>query len=473
MSTNFFQDIYDKSPSFVQTIALNLYAIKVHRERYGKHFKKIYRDLTESQYYKKSEIEKYQNFRLRAIVLHAYHTTRYYKQLFDEHALKPDDIKTTEDLRKIPVLTKEIIKNRFNDLISNAFLKKNLIHGHTSGTTGTPLDILWDKNTCEYTNAVDWRQKNWAGVKYGDRMAIILGRTIVPINNANPPFWRMNYIHNQLWLSAFHLTDENLKYYFQKLKNYKPVAIEGYPSTVYLLARYLNERSETFPLRSVLTSSETLYPLQREAIETAFCCKVFDFYGMAERVIFATECEAHTSPHLNFEYGLTEIVDENNKPVEPGRTGFIISTSLQNMGMPLIRYRTSDVSCIKKEKCVCGREMPMIEKITTKAEDIIICPDGRLISPSVLTHPFKPLVNIDKSQIIQDNLNHITIKIVKKHGYSNNDEAKLLEAFKHRVGNDMIIDIDYVDEIERSKSGKYRWVISKAAKEIYNFNNFE
>jgi phenylacetate-CoA ligase len=188
---------------------------------------------------------------------------------------------------------------------------------------------------------------------------------------------------------------------------------------------------------------------------------VFDFYGLAERVLFATECEAHSGRHLNFEYGLTEIVDGTDHPVKNGKMGVVVSTSLQNLGMPFIRYKTSDVSQIRNQFCSCGRHMLLLDDITTKAEDIVVTPDGRMISPSVLTHPFKPMHNIEKSQIIQEEMNHIIIKIVKRPGYSENDTQTLLASFKERVGNDMDIMIEFVDDIPTTKSGKFRWVISK------------
>ncbi|MES0327639.1 MAG: hypothetical protein ABUK13_05550 [Gammaproteobacteria bacterium] len=472
MSNDLLQNIYEKLPNIVQTAALNVYAYRVHKERYGKEFFKVYNDLLRTQYYSKEEIIKYQETELKKIIQHAYDTTSYYHELFDANSLKPADIQSRNDLYKIPVLTKDLIRENFDGLISSSFKKKELVHGHTSGTTGTPLDILWDQNTCIYTNAVDWRQKNWAGINYGDKLALVLGRVVVPPGKKTPPFWKMDYIHNQLWMSAFHLSSENIKHYLKKLRQYKPVAIEGYPSTVYLVAKFLNESGNTFPVKSVLTSSETLYPLQKEAIEKAFECKVFDFYGMAERVLFSTECDAHTDHHLNFEYGLTEIVDDNDNPLAEDEKGFIVSTSLQNYGMPLIRYKTSDVSAIKSQQCPCGRHMPMLEKITTKAEDIIVCPDGRLISPSILTHPFKPIENIEESQIVQEDINNITIKIVKKADFKNEDAEKLLDGLKYRLGDDMNINIEFVSKIERSASGKFRWVISKVVKDIYDFNNY-
>jgi phenylacetate-CoA ligase len=454
----------------MQTVFLNAYALRVHKERYGNRFLRIYENLLNSQYFTSDEIEQYQNKQLRLLVQNAYETVPYYKDLFHRNHLKPADIRSSSDLHKIPLLTKEIIKANFDRLISGSFRKRDLVHGHTSGTTGTPLDVLWDRNTCIYTNAVDWRQKNWAGIRYRDKIALILGRMVVPARNTEPPFWKMDYLHNQLWLSAFHLSDRYLGHYFDKLEKFCPVALEGYPSTTYLLARYLNEQGRIFPLKAVLTSSETLYPLQREAIEKAFDCRVFDFYGMAERVIFATECEAHADHHLNFEYGLTEIVDEEGNPTDAGNHGLVVSTSLQNFGMPLIRYKTSDVSAFKPHACTCGRQMPLLENITTKAEDIIVSPDGRLISPSILTHPFKPMVNIEKSQIIQEDMNSIRVRIVRKPGYTENDTETLLQGLQPRVGHDMKIYVEYADDIERTSSGKYRWVISRVVKNIYDFN---
>ena len=457
----FSQALYDKSPTVLQTVFLNLYALGVHKERYGRKFKTLLDELGRSQYFSTTQIDEYQDQLLRQIIKHSYATVSYYRELFDRLKLSPEDIRTKSDLQKLPVLTKDDVRRNKQKLLSTACKRRRLIHGHTSGTTGSPLDVLWDSNVCVYTNALDWRQKMWAGVNPGDRMALLLGRTISPVKRKFPPYWRMNYVHNQLWMSSFHMNDENLKLYVNKLKKFQPVAVEGYPSTVYVLARYLRFRGLTLPVRAVFTSSETIYPIQRETIEQAFECRVFDFYGLAERVIFATECEAHSGRHLNFEYGVTEIVDSEYAPVSRGRTGVVVSTGLQNFGMPLIRYKTSDVSAMRSAPCSCGRSMPRIEDVTTKADDIIVKPDGTMISPSVLTHPFKPMHQIEKSQIIQEDLEHITIKIVKRDGYRNRDTERLLRSFQDRIGADISIHIEFVSDIPRTSAGKYRWVISK------------
>ena len=182
---------------------------------------------------------------------------------------------------------------------------------------------------------------------------------------------------------------------------------------------------------------------------------------MAERVVFASECERHSGHHLNLDYGITEFLDSNNETVEDGKLGKIVATSLHNFAMPFIRYETSDATASKTGTCPCGRGFPLIEDIATKHESIVTLPDGRLISPSVLTHPFKPMHNIAESQIIQEAVDQLIVKIVKRNGYSVNDEIALLKAFGERLGSKMKINVEYVDSIPRTKNGKFRWVVSK------------
>jgi phenylacetate-CoA ligase len=145
--------------------------------------------------------------------------------------------------------------------------------------------------------------------------------------------------------------------------------------------------------------------------------KVYDCYGLAERVMYSGECPTGEGHHLYMEYGITEVVDNENNIVEDGTYGRLIATSLHNYGMPLIRYEVGDVTAYKKNPCSCGRGLPLLEAVTTKAEDIVITSDGRFISSSVLTHPFKPMCNIEKSQIIQESPDEMVIKIVQRENY--------------------------------------------------------
>ena len=456
-----FQSVYDKAPYVVQSFLLNLYALGIHRERYGKPFTLAFEELQKTQWFSPDQIHQYQTERLQVLVRHAYDTVPFYRKRFDEHGVSPEDIKNLCDISRLPILTREDVRSAGDMLISSRYSKSKLIHGHTSGTTGSPLSCYWDKQTCVYNNAADWRQKMWAGLQYGDGIALFLGRTIVPTNKTSPPLWQHDRVHNMLWMSSFHLSEKYLPYHLEKLRSFQPAAIEGYPSTTFILARYLKKIGQKLPLKAVLTSSETLMPHQRELIEDSFEAPVFDLYGMAERVAFASQCAEAHEYHLNFELALNEVVDNNGLPVEQGKEGYLVGTSLLNFGMPFIRYKSSDITAIDSGQCSCGRFMPRFKGITTKDEDIVVTPEGKLVSSSVLTHPFKPLEAIQESQIIQEKIDLLHIKIVRSQNYKDSDSEHLINALHERVGTNMKIELEFVEAIPRTKSGKFRWVISK------------
>lgn len=458
---NVLENIYRRSPIAVQTVFLNVKAIELYFERYGRKFRKLFDEFDKNQWRNTTELELYQDQQLRRIIRHAYETVPYYSDLMRSLKLRPDDIKSKADLPKLPTLTKEDIRRNSARLLSSAYPKALLRHGHTSGTTGSPLDFHYDIHTCVVHHVADWRYKNIGGVSYGEPYASLLGRVTVPLKQTRPPFWRRNYVNNQLFLSAFHLRKQNLPFYFEVLRSEGIRALEAYPSTAYILALYLRSTGQTFPLKCVFTSSETLFDYQREAIEAAFECKVLDAYGMAERVMFATECAEHHGHHVNSDYGITEFLDSQKQPVSPGRVGTIVATSLHNLAMPFIRYETSDASSAMTDTCRCGRGFPMMHSVATKQESIVTLPDGRLISPSVLTHPFKPMHNIAESQIIQEKVDELLVKIVKRPSYSAADEETLLSGFKERLGDDVKVRISYVDEIPRTANAKFKWVISR------------
>ncbi len=453
--------VYGLSPALIQDVLLSLEGRRLIKERFGVRYEDLTALWDETQWYSTAELEELQNEKLRLIVRHAYETVPYYRRVMDAAKLTPGDITTVADLQKLPVLTKDDVRRNMKDLISTT-AGKGLLEGHSSGTTGSPIDILYDKNTAVAHNAAIWRNRRWVGFDFGTHpYASLLGRVIVPIDRVRPPFWRYNRPWKQLFLSSFHLREENLPCYFDAMDKYDVQALQAYPSTAYILARYLEQKDAYFPLKYVFTSSETLLDIQREVIEERFRCRVLDNYGLAEKVAYAGECQCHEGHHLFMEYGVTEIVDEDNMTVDDGEYGRMVCTGLHNLGMPLIRYDVGDVSAYKRTRCSCGRGLKLLEPVTTKAEDIVVTPSGRFISSSVLTHPFKPMNMIERSQIIQETPDRLTIRIVKRPGYTSRDTEVLLKEMYARVGDEMRVDVEFVKEIPLSRNGKYRWVISR------------
>lgn len=455
--------LYAKAPVWAQNLLLTGYGAILERQRYGGRYAE-YRDaLTASQWRSRGDIEAYQDERLRVLVAHAYEHVPYYRRVFEERKLSPADIRTSLDLPKLPVLTKADIRRSFAELRSRAVAGRRFRTGHTSGTTGTPLTVGYDLDTVWMTYAVFDRHYEWAGASLAhrpDRIAVARGNVIVPLAQKAAPYWRLNRPQNQLMLSSFHLSQENLPAYFDAMRRFEATVVDGYPSTLYVLAKYLQNRGEHFPVKAAITSSETLYEFQRSVIEERFKCRVFDYYAAAERVVFSGECDHHRGHHVSMEYGIAEVVDDDGQPCSRGTTGRLVGTSLHNLGMPLIRYASSDLSALKPEMCSCGRGLELMADVTTKAEDVLTLPDGRLISPSVLTHPFKPLDCIDGSQIVQTAPDLVEVRIVPGHDYTPAHELQLISDLQHRLGQGVRIKVRKVEALEVSKNGKFKWVIS-------------
>ena len=454
------ESVYRRSPQWLQTALLNVHAWRIGKHRFGPRLEAAVNGLLERERWPASQMRSYQDERIRAMVLLAHEKSPYYRKLMAEVGVHPTDIRGAADLPKLPLLTKETIRSQGEDLLTERRHRRSWVEGHTSGTTGSPLALWYDRETCVMTNAVDYRQKRWAGMGHEDWIAMFLGRVVVPPQQTAPPFWRANVVHRQLWCSSFHLSGSNLEHYVDEIRRRGIRFLEGYPSTLYIIAKHLTGQGRTLPMQAVFSSSETLHTIQREAIETAFGCPLFDFYGHAERVLFATECEYHAGKHLSEEFGYCELVDEDGQPVRDGETGYLVGTSLHNTAMPMLRYRTGDLSALEVGACPCGRTSRRIRNVTTKAEDTVVTPDGRLISPSILTHPFKPFDQIIESQIIQTRIDHLLVKVVPSAEFTDVDEQKLIAGLRERLGPEVHVQIERVTEIPREASGKFRWVIS-------------
>ena len=459
-----FKRLYDWSPVAVQNLLLTAFSSRLNRQRYGGRFPEFRALLEESQWWDRGRLQAWQEQQLRSVLTHAYEHVPYYREVFRHRGYDPARFQGLEDLRKLPVLERDVVKHRIGDLKARVLPHGGLTEGHTSGTTGSPITLFYDSNMIAMNYAVMERQYRWAGLrmeKNGDRAAVLRGNVIVPLGQKRPPFWRHNRALNQLILSSFHLSPGNLDAYLAALRRFEPAVLDGYPSSLYVLAKLLQSEGKRLPLRAAITSSETLYDFQREAIEAAFECRVFDYYAAAERVIFSVECDRHSGHHVCEEYGVTELLDDAGEPAAAGAEGYMVGTTLHNLGMPLIRYRTTDRGAFKGAACGCGRSLALMEDVTTKAEDVLRLRDGRLISPSVLTHPFKPLDAIEGSQLVQTDLDRLLIRIVPGGGFTDAERDHLVRELKARLGDDMRIDIELVDELPRTSRGKFKWVINE------------
>jgi len=463
--------IYRKSPAALQNIFTSAYGLRKCFFERADELRTRLRELDRTQWLDIDSLRQIQSEKLRELVQYAYREIPYYRRLFDQRGLNPGQIQDLSDLNRIPLLTREDIKAHADLLCHPQALRKKRWSQSTSGTTGSPLKVFLDKTVIWAERAWIWRHRSWGGLDFRNSRrsrhwrGTFGGHPIVPFNHRKGPFWRVNVPGKQIHFSTYHMTAAHLDRYVEKIQKQNVRFIDGYPSTIFILARFLRTRGLKLPMKAVFTGAEPLYPHQRRVIEEVFGPRVFDYYGLTEKVASAGECDQHGGLHVNMEDTIVEIIAGNDR-TDGGTEGEIVGTSLVNYTMPLLRYRTGDVSTFRQERCPCGRELALIEPVETKVEDIITTRDGRFISASNLTYAFKPLTHIGESQIIQEDVDRIVVRVVAGDGYCRADEQRLVQGLQEKLGARMNIAIERVDHIPRTPTGKFRFTISKVPFEL-------
>jgi phenylacetate-CoA ligase len=416
--------------------------------------RKYSRFLSASQWWTKSDLQACQLEQLQSVVKTAYRHVPYYRGTMQVFNVQPEDIRSLDDISLMPFVEKDMLRCRGQDFLSTKAALPALYKCHTSGTTGTPLTLYRDLRNIGFEYAMLSRQRRWAGLMPGERYATLKGELIAGRNVSRGQYWSFNMAENKLVMSSYHLSEATFERYVDALSKYRVEAIDGYPSSVYALAKFMIERDIRLPLKAVLTSSETLVAEQKIIIEAAFNCRVYDYYGMAERIAAVHTCE-HGSYHVVPEYSLVEFL-RTSSLADPYYE--IVGTAFTNHAMPLIRYRIGDVAEVSHEKCSCGREYPVINGIVGRTDDYVVTPSGKMVGR--LDHIFKGAHNLIQAQIYQPERNRIVLRIVPDHSFTKHDGDAILEKLNHRLGEEMNFEIENVSFIPRTSRGKIQSVIS-------------
>ncbi len=357
--------------------------------------------------------------------------------------------------------TKDQIREHPEDFLADTVPRRALIPWHTSGTTGKPLTVYYNRDAMRKMWAFVELYRNTAGVAKGCRRGQFTGRMIVPPEQAASArvFWRHDLGNHALLLSTVHLRPENLPFYAAALERFRPVYLSGYPSSMYVLAEYYLRSGRAAPrLVAALTSAETLLEHQRRAIEEAFGTRVFDQYGQAEMQSFWYECEAGRM-HAHPLAGVTEILGPDGTPAAPGEMGEVVLTGLVNYAMPLIRYRVGDTARFAAEACPCGRGMPVIEEIGGRLEDFVYTRERGALGR--LDPVLKGVRHIIESQIEQESLDALRVRFVPAPHFTAEDLRMLESNLRARVGRGIHLEFECTDRIPRPANGKFRFVVSR------------
>lgn len=366
-----------------------------------------------------------------------------------------------EFVRTLPLVDKALLRAERERFYPNGGRARAWwLTGKTSGTTGTPLEVFRSYDSALWEQAFHIQHWRWAGLAPRGRQVVLRGDLVVPVERRTPPFWLHDRIGHQLFVSTRHLDRNTLPDIAEAIRDFGATQLRAYPSAAAELARLAEEVGVPIRFDAVITGSEVLYPLQRDLVSRAFGARVFDFYGMAERVAFAAECE-HGRMHVHPGYSLVEIVDEHGAPTDG--EGSVVGTTFHNLAMPLLRYRLNDSARWGREPCPCGRTHPTIEALSGKVEERVFDLDGQAVSPSVITFAFKGVAHIERAQVAQVARDQWLLRIVPGAGFGEAEAEALLANFRKLVSNRLNVRIERVAAIPNLPSGKFKWVSQESA----------
>jgi len=427
---------------------------------------KCLRELEASQWWPRDKILELQNQRLQQLVKHAYDNVPYYRRIFDERSLKPFDIQGGEDLLKLPLLTKELIKSHYNELMARGFAAREIVPLTTGGSTGEPMSFYRTRHDqLNWGFAAAQRTHGWAGCKLGDKVAKLTVRR--PYKSTMHKFSRISkqILQRTMLLDAKEMSTKILPLYFKKLQAFQPEFITGYPNAIELLARFI-EREGKPGLRpkAIITGAEQLYDYQQELFHKVFECETFRYYSSWEAHAIAAECAEHSGYHIAAENLVVEIVDDEGNPVPTGGDGRIVITNLHNYAMPFIRYDIGDLGVGSDSVCSCGRGLPLLAKLSGRTTDVILTRTGKTVPGTALLHVFLTPLDIEQFQIVQESYDKVVIKLVmdKECTKEHLDElaARIMNRYKLLLGEEMDISVEFVDYIPATSEGKRRVVVS-------------
>jgi len=446
--------VYQRLPIWMQHAICSGIGWRVQRTRFGPGFRRHLEQAEERMKWSQDRLLAYRDERLRAFVGHCAKTVPYYGKLFDRLGIKPEQIRTAEDLKQLPVLTKEEVQANHPNLLSKAVPWRRRLIVRTSGTTGSSLNFATTLDAIQQQWAVWWRYRRWHGIEPGTWHGVFGGRSVVPLTQKSPPFWRDNLPGRQIFFSGYHMSPENLPAYVEEIRRRQLPWLHGFPSLLTLLAIHLLETDTElgYPVRLATMGAETLLPQQADLIERAFGVRPRQHYGQIEGVGNISECRQGRL-HVDEDFAAVEFLPN---PDGPGYR--ILGTNLSNPATPMLRYDTKDVVMLSDAPCPCGLPGRIVQSIDGRCDDYVVLKNGTQVGR--IGRIFMHVKNIREAQVYQKQAGEVFIRVARSDGYTAQDEKDLLREARLRLGEDAEIHVEYHDRLQRSAAGKLRLVVS-------------
>lgn len=411
------------------------------------------------------EIQQIQLGRIRELLRHSQETVPYYRELFKDIGLQPQEVRSFKEFAQIPELTKDILRASAVDLISSSADRSKLLKHNSGGSTGVPISFYRDRFYLDSSDAGTYRNLMQCGWIPGEMMAFVWGYNERLEKMSKLEFALRQHLRRAYQFNPFQSSEADLDEWIGKLASLRPTVVLGYASTIARLASRIREKGAALPpFRGIFTTAEKLYPSQREDIESAFKCRAFDLYGSSEIQNIAAQCR-EGAMHVNSDFCHLEFGE-----AEAGQVGRpVIVTSLKSRAFPFIRYRNEDFAQAKESDiCKCGSGFPVISLTVARESDNFILANGQVVHGEFFTHLMYGAQGITQFQFHQTQTTEIVLRYTGSADSESADRSARLAAaeMSRHFGDELVVVLERVDSIPLSKAGKHRFTISDVSQSL-------
>jgi phenylacetate-CoA ligase len=427
-------------------------------------------ELSRNQWLGIKDLRELQEERLREIVSHAYHTVPLYREKFDSQGIRPGDIRSLEDLQKVPFTTKQEVRDGIpNKSLAAGFDRRDGILTFSSGTSGGPMPVFYDKRFMDYCMAAwRYRKRLATGVKPWDKVMVITYGGLPGPGKGEATHTKRRSQGRESLGPIVHLlrgrerwasVRSDAKDVLTQVRKFEPKLIRGTPSYLRLLAEAMAEEGmEGLGDRVVRTEGEVADEETRGYLESSFKCKVYDEYSSWDFGNGAWQCTRREGYHIDADLLILEVV-RGTEQASPGEMGEIVVTNLLNYAMPLIRYRVGDLGVLEDGTCSCGRSLPMLKSIEGRTADCFTLPGGEMVTPRTLMNAIQGTKGVSRYQAVQVDTNSVRIELMRRQTDPEVSVDELEARCRDVLGEGVELEVAVTDR--KNLRAKFRPVVSR------------